>query len=152
MRTSRRTQPQPLNLKFSLSVYWKDAILKFLKRIFTWWNSQTLGTMIFTWREGVFVGSDELGNSYYQSKDSSRRWVIFKNSMDASLVSADWHGWLHHTVSSTPNNQKSLRKVWEKPHQENKTGSQLAYHPLGQNRLKTKNYADYEAWSPENDS
>ena len=104
--------------------------MKFLKQLFTWWNSQTLGTMIYTWRRGVLVGSDEFGNLFYEARDSDRRWVIFKNSVDASLVSSEWHGWLHHTVYATPIVEKPFRKVWEKPHQQNKT-----IHPIPQSHL-----------------
>lgn len=125
--------------------------MKFLKQLFTWWNSQTLGTMLFTWRKGILVGADETGNLFYKSRDSNKRWVIFKDNVDASLISADWHGWLHHTVSKVPTDEKAFRKVWEKPHIENKTGSQMAYHPLGKDRIKSINYSDYEAWLPEND-
>ena len=125
--------------------------MKLIKQLFTWWNSQTIGTRIFTWRKGVLVGSDDRGNLFYETLNSGRRWVIFKNSVEASSVSSDWHGWLHHTVSKPPNAEKTDRKVWEKPHQENKTGSEFAYHPLGQKRSNGANYSDYEAWSPEND-
>ena len=37
-----------------------------LKRAVTWWNSQTLGTQLFTARRGVKVGADGQGNLYYQ--------------------------------------------------------------------------------------
>ena len=50
-----------------------------------------------------------------------------------------------------PTNNKPIRKSWEKPHIENKTGSQFAYHPLGENRTVTSHYNDYEAWSPKNE-
>ena len=125
--------------------------MKFLKQLFTWWNSETIGTMIFTWRYGKFVGSDDRGNLFYESKSSHRRWVIYKGNIEASSVSSDWHGWLHHTVSLAPINDESNRKDWEKPHLENKTGSDLAYHPLGKNRINPTNYNDYEAWNPKND-
>jgi len=49
----------------------------FLKRAVTWWNSQTLGTQLFTWRKGERVGEDDLGNTYYQTTGGVRRWVIF---------------------------------------------------------------------------
>ena len=48
----------------------------FLKRLLTWWNSQTIGTQLFTARKGVKVGEDEAGNIFYQTKDGVRRWVI----------------------------------------------------------------------------
>ena len=57
--------------------------MKLLKQIFTWWNYQTIGTMIFTWRKGIFVGSDDRGNLFYESRDSDRRWVIYKNNVEA---------------------------------------------------------------------
>lgn len=45
-------------------------------RLLTWWNSQTLGTQIFTMRRGIKVGSDEQGNIYYHNASDKRRWVI----------------------------------------------------------------------------
>ena len=125
--------------------------MKLIKQIFTWWNSQTIGTRIFTWRKGVLVGSDDSGNLFYETLSGTKRWVIFKNSIEASSVSSEWHGWLHFTISSPPSVRKPSRKVWEKPHRENKTGSMGAYHPLGEKRSNTINYTDYEAWSPDND-
>lgn len=122
--------------------------MQFFKQLFTWWNSQTFGTMLYTWRNGRLVGSDDKGNLFYESKSSNRRWVIFKNDIDASTVSAEWHGWLHHTVLMTPDQKKTFRNSWEKPHLSNKTGSVLAYHPLGENRIKRVNYNDFQAWSP----
>ena len=46
-------------------------------RLLTWWNSQTLGTQIFTMRRGIKVGSDEQGNIYYHNASDKRRWVIY---------------------------------------------------------------------------
>ena len=123
--------------------------MRILKEIFTWWNSQTLGTRLHTWRKGRFVGSDTLGNSYYESVKGKRRWVIYNGETEASQVSAEWHGWLHHTFNEIPSENGRMRKSWEKPHLENKTGSNLAYHPLKNQKGKTEVYRDYEAWSPE---
>lgn len=125
--------------------------MELLKQIFTWWNSQTLGTRLHTWRNGYYVGSDSTGNLFYQSKNGERRWVIFNNDIDASVIPSEWHGWLHHTVKLAPTVKMPIRKKWEKPHMVNNTGSQLAYHPLGKNRNSTINYNDYEAWLPKND-
>ena len=125
--------------------------MEFLKQIFTWWNSQTLGTRLHTWRKGNFVGSDNIGNLFYECDNSKRRWVIFKKDIDASVITSEWHGWLHHTVNVTPISQQVIRKSWEKPHEKNKTGSKSSYHPLGVNRTQVSFYSDYEAWSPKND-
>ena len=40
----------------------------FLLRTFTWWNSQTFGTQVWTWLYGEAVGSDEFGNRYFRTK------------------------------------------------------------------------------------
>ena len=122
----------------------------FLKRLVTWWNSQTLGTQIFTARKGVKVGEDDQGNIYYHTRDDKRRWVIFNGEAEASRVSPDWHGWLHFTWNDPPTKAPLKHKAWEKPHQENLTGSLAAYAPPGSIRAGAPVVrADYEAWQPE---
>ena len=126
------------------------GISTFIKRIFTWWDGQTLGTQLFTWRKGVKVGEDEQGNIFYRSRDGKRRWVIFNGEVEASRISPDWHGWLHHTFDNVPGDHPLPQKAWEKPHKENLTGSPLAYAPAGSiRRAEPAERRDYEAWSPE---
>jgi NADH:ubiquinone oxidoreductase subunit len=123
--------------------------MKFLVRMLTWWNSQTLGTQIFTWRRGIRVGTDEQGNIYYQNKDASRRWVIYNGETEASRVSPDWHGWLHFTWKDAPPVKPLKHKPWEAPHIENLTGTVAAYAPTGSIRNATpETRRDYEAWQP----
>ena len=98
------------------------SIVNTFMHLVTWWNGQTLGTRIFTARNGEKVGEDEQGNVYYQSKDGKRRWVIYNGEVEASRISPDWHGWLHHTFDARPGDKPLTRKDWEKPHQENLTG------------------------------
>jgi NADH:ubiquinone oxidoreductase subunit len=122
----------------------------FLKRMLTWWNSQTLGTQLFTWRNGQKVGEDDQGNVFYQTAGGKRRWVIYNGEMEASRVSPDWHGWLHFTWNEPPSDAPLKHKPWEKPHQENLTGTDAAYAPPGSIRRPTPApRADYEAWQPE---
>ena len=122
----------------------------FLKRAVTWWNSQTLGTQLFTARNGVKVGEDEAGNVYYTNKDATRRWVIFNGEAEASRVSPEWHGWLHHTWDEPPTKAPLPHKAWEKPHLPNLTGTSMAYAPPGSiRRADPAPRTDYEAWSPE---
>ena len=126
------------------------AMLNTLLRAVTWWNSQTLNTQLFTWRKGVRVGQDEQGNAYYQTRDGARRWVIFNGEAEASRVSPDWHGWLHHTWDQPPTVKPLTHKAWESPHQENLTGSAAAYAPPGSIRAGVPTgRSDYEAWQPE---
>ncbi|MCT8330583.1 NADH:ubiquinone oxidoreductase subunit NDUFA12 [Albidovulum sediminis] len=124
--------------------------MKFLLRLLTWWNSQTLNTQIYTWRKGVKVGEDAEGNTFYQTRDGKRRWVIYNGESEASRVSPDWHGWLHHTWDQPPTEKALAHKVWEKPHLENLTGTDAAYAPPGSIRRDAPaERRDYEAWVPE---
>ena len=124
--------------------------MSILKQIFTWWNGATIGTRLFTWRKGVRVGEDEAGNVFYRTADGKRRWVVFNGESEASRVSPDWHGWLHHTWDEPPTERPLPHKRWEKPHLANLTGSPLAYAPPGSIRKPDPSpRSDYEAWSPE---
>ncbi len=121
----------------------------FLKRLLTWWNSQTIGTQIFTARKGQKVGEDEQGNLYYQTADSKKRWVIYNGEMEASRVSPVWHGWLHFTWDQPPSRVPLKHKAWEKPHLENLTGTGAEYVPPGSIRAaQPVERVDYEAWAP----
>jgi NADH:ubiquinone oxidoreductase subunit len=125
-------------------------MLSFINRLFTWWNDQTVGTQLYTWRKGEKVGEDDQGNIYYQTRDGVRRWVIFNGEVEGSRVSPDWHGWLHHTFDNSPADRPLAHKDWEKPHQPNLTGTPAAYAPAGsQRQAAPADRRDYEAWSPE---
>ncbi|MCV3274101.1 NADH:ubiquinone oxidoreductase subunit NDUFA12 [Roseobacter sinensis] len=126
------------------------GLLTPILRAVTWWNGQTLNTQLWTWRKGVKVGEDSQGNVFYENKDKTRRWVIYNGEAEASRVDPEWHGWLHHTWDAAPTEAPLPRKAWEKPHQENLTGTALAYAPKGSiRRSDPAPRSDYEAWSPE---
>src|SRR3569833_3368714 len=55
-----------------------------LTKIFSWWNGATLGTLFTIAKRGVFIGTDDFGNRYYEAKDARdsynshrRRWVTY---------------------------------------------------------------------------
>ncbi|CUH69715.1 MAG: NADH:ubiquinone oxidoreductase subunit NDUFA12 [Pseudomonadota bacterium] len=126
------------------------GILNTLLRAVTWWDGQTLNTQLYTARKGVKVGEDDQGNVFYTSKDGKRRWVIYNGEVEASRISPDWHGWLHHTFDELPTDKPLVHKDWEKPHLENLTGTAMAYAPAGSiRRSEPSERRDYEAWSPE---
>ena len=60
-------------------------MLTLLKKIFTWWNQDTFDTRLKTIFLGKLVGSDELGNKYYESKNG-KRWIIYTSTIDASKI------------------------------------------------------------------
>ncbi|SCZ55279.1 NADH:ubiquinone oxidoreductase subunit NDUFA12 [Epibacterium ulvae] len=127
------------------------GILNTLLRAVTWWNGSTLNTAIFTSRHGEKVGEDDQGNQFYRTADDKKRWVIFNGEAEASRVGPEWHGWLHRTFDELPTEAPLKRKDWEKPHQENLTGTAMAYAPAGSIRSggEPKARSDYEAWMPE---
>ena len=124
--------------------------MNLLLRLLTWWNGQTLGTWLHTRRHGQLVGEDAQGNRFYQSRDGARRWVIYNGETEASRVSPDWHGWLHHTWDTPPTEAPLPHKPWERPHRENPTGTAEAYAPAGSiRRARPEPRRDYEPWQPE---
>jgi len=120
--------------------------------IFAWWTGNTIGCRVFTWRKGILVGEDELGNRYYRERGGPRRWVVYRHLAEASKVPPDWHGWLHHTVDTPPTEEEYRARSWQRPHRENKTGSPEAYRPPGSILTPERRppaTGDYKAWSPE---
>ncbi len=142
------------------SIALKSLDLRVLKAIFTWWNGASFGQRFHIARRGVFVGKDELGNSYYEARDDKdsydkgrkRRWVIYNGYAEASKVPPDWHGWLRYTFDEPPTTDPLPRRAWEKDHIPNLTGTVHAWRPKGaisSGGQRDKATGDYEAWSPE---
>lgn len=127
-----------------------------LKKIFTWWNGATLGTLFDIGRRASFVGEDDYGNKYYQENKVSlegrpRRYVTYNGYADASRIPPDWHGWLHHTFDLPPTEAPFVLQPWEKPHRPNMTGTRFAYRPKGSLSAPDGGKAisaGYEAWKP----
>ncbi|MBI2234914.1 MAG: NADH:ubiquinone oxidoreductase subunit NDUFA12 [Micavibrio aeruginosavorus] len=103
------------------------------------------------------VGIDQLGNRYYRAKarpgyNRERRWVIYKGVPEASKVPPEWHGWLHYQTDTVPDsNAPSFRRTWQRPHQQNLTGTVSAWRPPGHLLAGGRRPAatgDYESWTP----
>ena len=120
-------------------------MINFLKQIFTWWHRQTVGTFIYTLLTGKFVGNDQFGNKYY-SNSEGKRWVVYKNTVEASKIPPEWHLWIHFLTNNIPSNNPTKLK-WQKKHEENLTGTSKAYKPDGSLSLDSKkNMKKYEIW------
>lgn len=130
-----------------------------LTQIFTWWNGQTAGTRLYTWRKGEYVGDDEYGNRYYRQRDKEpdpalgfeRRWVIYKGLAEASKIPPGWYGWMHHITDVPPTEAKAVTREWFKPHRPNYTGTPETYRPKGSALTpehRPRVTGDYDAWSP----
>jgi NADH:ubiquinone oxidoreductase subunit len=116
--------------------------LAFFKRLFTWWNGSTLGTLLQIRTKAVKVGEDEYGN---------HRYVIYSDYAEASKVPPVWNGWLHHTYDELPSEIDIKVHGWQESHIPNMTGTPFAYKPKGsldRGGVRDAVAADYEAWIP----
>ena len=124
-----------------------------LGKIFTWWNGATVGTAIFTRRNGCEVGRDDAGNVYFEGKkDKSRRWVIYSGDNDGSRVPPNWQLWLRGTIDELPEKALPPVRQFQKPPQHNLTGTMAAYRPdgaLGSGRVRPASTGDYTPWKPD---
>ena len=130
-----------------------------LKQIFTWWTGATIGARFQIGRGGVLIGEDEVGNRYFETRNKrwdydgrNRRFVIYKGYPDASKVSSDWHGWLHHTFAEPPTREPLKRQAWEKGHLPNLTGTIWAWRPKGsiaKGGERSAASGDYQPWTPD---
>ncbi len=115
-----------------------------------------IATIMFSMFCGSFIGKDEFGNAYYESKRQNRdfgrknRWVIYKGIPEASKVPPHWFSWLHYQTDVAPiSNSKKYN--WEKAHRPNLTGTKEAYYPSGHilaGAQREKATGDYEPWRP----
>ncbi|MFQ5984127.1 MAG: NADH:ubiquinone oxidoreductase subunit NDUFA12 [Alphaproteobacteria bacterium] len=116
----------------------------------------TLGTRLFTWFKGEYVGRDQFGNRYYRERGRPRerrrrRWVIYNGEPEASKVPPLWNAWLHHVVDEPPTDSPTSERSWEKEHIPNLTGTPEAYRPPGhvlRGGRRAKATGDYEPWRP----
>ncbi|MBV8096404.1 MAG: NADH:ubiquinone oxidoreductase subunit NDUFA12 [Acetobacteraceae bacterium] len=115
----------------------------------------TLGTILFTLFFGHRVGTDSVGNRYYEERrrrPSSlrpRRWVVYRGLPEPTKVPPEWHAWLHYTTDAPL--PETARKPWQKPHMMNLTGTPFSYRPPGHDYSGGRRpvaTGDYEAWTP----
>ncbi len=106
-------------------------------------------TTLITFLYGTKKGEDSLGNKYYQSRfkkyasNQLRRWVIYRDLDEASLVPAQYHAWLHYTTDEFPQKNSEYHQTWQKPHLANMTGTDAKYLPT-----RAHATGDYQAWQP----
>ena len=119
-------------------------------------NISLIGTRIATLLSGRVVGHDSAGNTYYEQRRApkngrAKRWVIYKDRAEASMVPPEWHGWLHYTFNAPLANDSVYHKPWQQPHQPNLTATDQAYRPPGAQAAggqRAKATGDYQAWTP----
>ena len=124
----------------------------FFKNMFTWWEGATLGTALNSWWYGTKVGTDSLGNAYFESKKRDRRWVIYNGSNDASRIPPEWYSWIHRQIDDVPDKALPPAPKFLKGPTGNRTGTPHAYRPSGALERGGQRQAasgDYQAWTPD---
>lgn len=112
-----------------------------MKRFNEMWKSHGFGMAYNKLRmenvmraDGTLVGTDTNGNKYFENKNAPTghtRWVEYptvpgvwalEDKYDASMVSPDWHGWLHY-MHDIPGNQVLAKfgQPFKQPHRVNQT-------------------------------
>ena len=132
---------------------------QFLLKLFTWWNGQTFGTQLWTWRFGELVGEDEQGNRYYPHQGRKidptlgfeRRWVIYNGLPRRPACRR--HGMAGCITPSTSRRPKRpIRRANGKSRiSPNMTGTPAAYRPSGSTLASGRRPAatgDYQPWTP----
>ena len=83
------------------------------------------------------MGEDKYGNKYFQNDEyfyGRNRWIIYdaKHGVDydASMVPAEWFGWLHYKTDKTPIEKAPVNYAWMPEHQANTSGSSAGRFPF----------------------
>ena len=81
-------------------------------------------------QSGKLVGEDKYGNKYFQNDQyfyGRNRWIIYNPKhgvdYDASMVPAEWYGWLHYKTDKTPLEKAPVHYDWMPDHTPNTSGS-----------------------------
>ncbi len=119
-------------------------MLTLFKKIFIWWNQDTIGTRLKTIFIGKYVGKDTFGNKYYESK-KGKRWVIYNGEIDASKIPVEWFSWIHFTPNKIEKKHDLKKYDWQKPHKPNLTGTDSAYYPNKNNNAIEKKYKSWKS-------
>ena len=114
------------------------------------------GTWLHTRLSGIEVGRDAQGNRYFKARQTpagmrEQRWVMYAGEPEASKVPPEWHIWLHHLSKDPLPPTSAFHKPWQKPHQQNYTGTNAASFPPGhvfEGGQRKKATGDYQAWRP----
>lgn len=110
--------------------------------------------LLHSFVKGTRVGVDDTGNVYYRGRarrgtTQERRWVIYAGALEASMVPAEWHGWLHRQTDVVPDGTSKHRRSWQKPHIPNLTGTKDTYLPPAmKGGHRDAATGDYTAWQP----
>ena len=109
-----------------------------------------LGTTLYTLFYGIKVGEDKLGNIYYISKKKKKRkWVLYKNKKDPTIIPVNWQIWLTNEADNVFKSQ--MKYSWSKDREQNHTGTDRAYNPA-EKIVESKKAKDlkYKKWTPNN--
>ena len=87
-----------------------STMKKFLLQFFTWWNGQTLGTRLHTWRFGKQRRPGRVRQRLLRRRHRFGRPHAplgdLQRLSEASAIPPGWHGWMHHRVDTPPASER----------------------------------------------
>lgn len=113
--------------------------LTFLKKLY-YYDTVKVG--------GVLVGTDSMGNKYYENKKEQygqHRWVEYNpdnGPIDASMIAPEWHGWMHHVFDEPPS-QADFQPVDAAILNNQGSSSPNATHNAGARAPQGQNYTHF---------
>ena len=92
--------------------------------------TNSIGILLYTFFYGKKVGEDRKGNKFYVHKNiENRKWVLYKISIDPTILDVEWQLWLTDKNNNIVPFNKNNNLVWQKQKEANATGTIDAYHP-----------------------
>ena len=79
-----------------------------------------------------------------KTKKKTKRWIIYKDEIDASKIPNDWFSWIHFMKNKIEFKHDTKKYKWQKPHSPNLTGTDEAYHPNKKNDQIKKKYTSWK--------
>tara|TARA_B100001939_G_scaffold219873_1_gene189235 strand:- start:211 stop:456 length:246 start_codon:yes stop_codon:yes gene_type:complete len=79
-----------------------------------------------------------------KTKKKTKRWIIYKDEIDASKIPNDWFSWIHFMKNKVEYKHDTKKYKWQKPHSPNLTGTDKAYHPNKKNDQIKKKYTSWK--------
>ena len=112
--------------------------------------NNSIGTLIYTLLFGKKVGLDTYGNTFFiHKKIKNKKWVLYKNKIDPTLLSVEWQSWLTDKEETNIPTVQSQDYDWQKKREPNKSGTPDAYHPQSNNTEKKIDKHKQSIWRPE---
>ena len=100
----------------------------------------SIGTILYSYFYGKKIGEDQTGNKFFTHKKiENKRWVLYKNMVDPTILDVKWQIWLTNKNSKENPIKNEGSFTWQKKKKANLTGTESSYHPIDNNKPASAN-------------